>query len=127
MHWYFDVFRKYAVFAGRARRSEYWYFSLFNFLVMFVLYLIGAALSGGDRSGPAFIPYFIYVLAALLPSIGVGVRRMHDIGKSGWWLLLALIPFIGGIVILVFACTDSQPGPNEYGPNPKELITAPIV
>lgn len=106
--------KKYAVFSGRASRKEYWMFFLFNliisFAIGFVLGFIGGVLGIGTAlSEPASV---IYALAVLVPSIAVGVRRMHDIGRSGWWILF---PFVN----LVFLCLDSQPNENEYGPNPK--------
>lgn len=114
MRWYLEVMRKYAVFSGRARRKEYWMFVLFNILISFVLGfatgLIGAILG----KGPALLGTvnLIYSLALLVPSIAVGVRRMHDTGRSGWWLLFP-------VVNLVLLCFDSEPDENEYGPNPK--------
>jgi uncharacterized membrane protein YhaH (DUF805 family) len=115
VNWYLEVMRKYAVFDGRARRKEYWMFFLFNILIAFAIGftfgVIGATLGlGTTLSKPVGI---IYNLAVLIPGIAVGVRRMHDIGRSGWWILLP-------IVNLVFACRNSQPGENEYGSNPKE-------
>jgi len=109
-----QVMKKYAVFSGRARRKEYWMFFLFNciiaFVIGFVMGFIGALLGiGATLSNLVSV---IYSLAVLVPGIAVGVRRMHDIGRSGWWILF---PFVN----LVFLCLDSQPGDNEYGPNPK--------
>jgi uncharacterized membrane protein YhaH (DUF805 family) len=112
MNWYIDVLKKYAVFDGRARRTEYWMFALFNLIVALVLSLI-------DRVTGHQILGTLYLLAVLLPSIGVGIRRLHDTGRSGWWLLLGFIPLIGAIVLIVFMVQDSQPGTNQYGPNPK--------
>ncbi|HTS25967.1 MAG TPA: DUF805 domain-containing protein [Bryobacteraceae bacterium] len=112
MNWYVDVLKKYAEFKGRARRKEYWMFALFNIIISFVIGFVAgllASLAGVPALGQLSL---LYSLAILVPSIAVGVRRMHDTGHSGWWLLCP-------IVNLVFACTDSQPGPNEYGPNPK--------
>jgi uncharacterized membrane protein YhaH (DUF805 family) len=103
---------KYATFNGRARRSEYWWFGLFQGLLSIVLTIIGSVI-GFKYLGN------IASLALLAPGLGVSVRRMHDIGKSGWWLLISLIPLVGWIVIIVFAVTDSNPGPNQYGPSPK--------
>lgn len=113
MEWYVKVIRNYAGFQGRARRTEYWMFVLFNFIASFILELI-------DRIAH-IAPFLtgIYALAVLLPSLAVAVRRLHDIGKSGWWLLIGLIPVIGDIILFVFACLDSQPFENQYGPNPK--------
>jgi uncharacterized membrane protein YhaH (DUF805 family) len=131
MDWYLMVWRKYAEFDGRSRRSEYWMFVLFNSLVtlgLCVLAGVGFAFMREDGAVVAvlFIPLGIYVLAAIIPSVSVAVRRFHDVGKSGWMLLLLIvlgaIPLLGLIaagVQLVFLCTDSDPGINQYGPNPK--------
>lgn len=109
-NWYLDVLKKYAVFSGRARRKEYWMFALFNFLILlligFILGLLGAPAAMGDGVSA------IYNLAILVPAIAVGVRRMHDTGRSGWWLLLP-------IANLVFLCQGSQPDTNQYGPVPR--------
>jgi uncharacterized membrane protein YhaH (DUF805 family) len=115
MKWYLAVLKKYAVFSGRARRSEYWFFFLFNFLIALVLGLIDEAVGFSLFS-------LIYGLAVFVPGIAVSVRRLHDTGRSGWWLLLLLIPIVGPIVILIFMVLDSQPGDNLYGPNPKEAV-----
>lgn len=115
------VFSKYATFEGRARRSEYWYFMLFVFCVNFIIRIL--AMIAGDNNMLATIVgavSAIFALAILVPQIAVGVRRLHDIGRSGWFYLIGLIPFIGWIFMLVWFCTDSQPGDNQYGPNPKE-------
>ncbi len=108
-----SVFSQYVGFKGRARRSEYWYFVLFNFLVSFVLSFLGNLVEVLK-----FLPG-IWSLAVLLPGLAVCVRRLHDIGKTGWLLLLALIPIVGEIILIVWFCKDSQPGDNQYGPNPK--------
>lgn len=110
-----SVLGQYAGFEGRARRSEYWFFSLFFFLVLFVV----AILDGVIGTFPLL--YLLVALGLILPSIAVGVRRLHDTGKSGLFYLLALVPF-GGIALLVFFCMDSQPA-NQYGPSPKQPIT----
>ncbi len=118
MDWYLEVLKKYAVFSGRARRKEYWMFTLINLIISVVLMIIDAALGLSDkgRMGPLRA---VYTLAVLIPGIAVSVRRLHDIGRSGWWLLIGLIPCVGGIVLLVFMIQEGQPEPNEYGPNPK--------
>lgn len=125
MNWYLKVLRQYVDFKGRARRKEYWTFVLFN-----ILFGIGCAILDGGLGlsfdenlyyGPI---YGLYSLVMFLPSLAVGVRRLHDIGKSGWMLLIVLIPIIGVIWLLVLLVTDSQPGENAYGPNPKEEIVA---
>ena len=132
MNWYLEVLKKYAVFDGRSRRKEYWFFVLFNILVSMVILMIGGVLVaiGGHADDPATIGpklaliyglYALYSLAVLLPGLGVSIRRLHDTGRSGWLLLLAFVPFVGGIILLVFMFQDSQPGPNQYGPNPKGI------
>ena len=103
-------FSKYADFSGRARRREYWYFTLFNMIVSCVL----AILLGEDSSLDA-----AYSLVTLIPGLAVSWRRMHDIGKSGLWNLIAFVPVVGWIFMLIWNCRDSQPGYNDYGPNPK--------
>ncbi|MDO6568841.1 DUF805 domain-containing protein [Alteromonas sp. 1_MG-2023] len=116
MNWYLEVFRKYAVFSGRARRQEYWMFFLFNMIISFVLGFVEGLLGGPGVIG------MLYSLAVLIPSIAVSVRRLHDTGRSGWWLLLVFLPLIGALILLVFMVLDGNEGSNEYGPNPKELI-----
>jgi len=120
MHWYTSVLKKYAVFSGRATRKEYWMFVLFNILIAIALAIVEGilgAVSGTNQS----ILSVIYSLAVLLPSLGVAVRRLHDTGRTGWWLLLGFIPLIGSIIVIVFLCEDSEPSTNDYGPNPKEM------
>ena len=107
MNEYLYVLKNYALFQGRARRKEHWMFFLFSLIVTLVLGLVGGLVH-------ASIISTIYSLAVLVPSIAVGVRRMHDTDHSGWWLLLP-------IVNLVFACTDGTPGPNRFGENPKGI------
>ncbi|MNI51531.1 Inner membrane protein YhaI [compost metagenome] len=113
MQWYLKVLQNYVGFQGRARRTEYWMFFLFNFIIGIVLGILGAIIGLGNGLN------YLYSLAILLPSLAVGVRRLHDTGKSGLWLLIALVPFVGAIVLLVFMCLDSEEGTNQYGPNPK--------
>ena len=115
--WYMQVLKKYADFSGRARRKEYWFFVLWYLIITIILAIIDAVL--GLRIGNAGVLQSLYALALLIPSLAVGARRLHDIGRTGWWLLIGLIPVIGWIVLLVFFFTDSQPGNNEYGPSPK--------
>ncbi|MFM1887044.1 MAG: hypothetical protein RL026_2201 [Pseudomonadota bacterium] len=105
---------KYVEFNGRARRSEYWYFTLFNFVVSMIAGFIDGIL-GLDIG----IVGGLTGLALLLPGIAVSMRRLHDIGKSGWWLLLALIPIVGWIILIVFACQPGTSGGNAYGDDPK--------
>lgn len=119
MDWYLMALKKYAEFQGRAQRKEYWMFTLFNFLAMVLLGSVGALLGGGGEGGLGDVLQGLYGLGVLVPGIAVTVRRLHDIGKSGWWGLVALIPLIGSLILIYFAVKDSQPETNEYGPNPK--------
>jgi uncharacterized membrane protein YhaH (DUF805 family) len=112
MSWYLEVWRKFAVFEGRARRMEYWMFALVGSVVGFILALIDNELGGKFLST-------LYDLAVFIPSLAVSVRRLHDTNRSGWWLLIGLVPLVGAIVLLVFFLSDSDPGENQYGPNPK--------
>ena len=120
MNWYLEVLKKYAVFSGRARRKEYWYFSLFNLLISIVLAVIDGMTGTLIAEANIGLLGGIYALAILIPFLAVSVRRLHDTDRSGWWLLIALIPLIGAIVIIVFWAQDSQPGENQYGSNPKD-------
>lgn len=120
MNWFIEVIKKYAVFNGRARRKEYWFYVLFYVIFALIIGVIDATIFGaGPETGTGPLG-MIYVLALFLPSLGVAVRRLHDTGRTGWWMLLVLIPLIGPIVLLVFFVLDSTPGQNQYGPNPKE-------
>lgn len=114
-----SVFGQYATFTGRARRSEYWYFTLFNFLVSLAISLLSALILRGEGS-LSFLSG-IWALATFVPSLAVSIRRLHDTGKSGWYCLISLIPLVGTIILIVFLATDSQPGTNQYGPNPKGM------
>lgn len=116
MNYYIQALKKYATFSGRSQRKEYWMFCLFNALIGTILAIIDIALNikyGGNI-------VLLYSLAIAIPSIAVAVRRLHDTGRSGWWIFLGMIPIIGSIVLLIFMTQDSQPGANKYGPNPKE-------
>ncbi len=123
MHWYIKVIKQYVNFSGRARRAEYWYFVLFNFLISlglgFILGFVDALL--GNNSSGINILSLIYSLVVFLPALSVSIRRLHDTGRSGWWLLIGLIPLIGTIVLIVFFAQDSEPGENKYGKNPKGM------
>lgn len=127
MNYYMDVLRKYFVFSGRARRKEYWMFFLFNLLATIVLVFIDSAIGMYSAENGLGLLSGLYSLAVLIPSISVGVRRLHDTGKSGWWMLIALVPFIGSIVLLVFFVLDSDPGSNQYGPNPKSVGPGSVI
>ncbi len=103
INWYIGVWKNFFGFEGRAGRSEFWYFVLVNFIVSLLFNVISATLG------------MIYSLAVLIPSIALGIRRMHDIGKSGWWLLIALIPIIGFFVLIFFYVQPSEEGENRFG------------
>ena len=118
MEWYLKVVRdNYANFSGRARRAEYWYYALFNFLIAIGLSILDGVLGTNGVIG------FIYGLAVFIPGIAVGARRLHDTGRSGWWQLILLVPLIGAIVLLVFYVQESSFDRNEYGPSPKKAPT----
>ncbi|KMM63189.1 membrane protein [Bacillus glycinifermentans] len=138
MKWYWKGLKNYANFEGRARRKEYWMFHLFNGIISFLLLILSLIIVGlfiaellGEGSYQAgyvvgygggllaYILILIYQLAVFVPSLAVNVRRLHDIGKSGWWILIGLIPFAGAIILLIFYCQDSETTDNQYGPNPK--------
>lgn len=120
MKWYLKAISQYTDFSGRARRSEYWYFILFNVLFAVVAVFIDAIL-GTLLSGGTGIIYLLYVLFSFIPGLSVAVRRLHDIGKSGWMYFIVLIPIIGPIWLLVLLFSDSQAGENKWGANPKEM------
>lgn len=133
------MFKNYAKFKGRSRRSEYWYAELANLLIVLAVFLLIVVLGGvgvmlpttyGDSysdsglifmgiSGIIWFLLVIYAIALIVPRLALMIRRLHDTGKSGWYLFLSLVPFVGGIIMLVFMATDSQPGFNQYGKNPK--------
>ena len=130
---YASMFKKYAKFKGRSRRKEYWLAWLMNMIITLVMMVIMYApiisdivnygeptMDSAAGAGIIIIALvlYIYVLALMIPSIAMTVRRLHDIGKSGWFCLIAFIPF-GGIILFVFECMDGNPGPNRYGPDPK--------
>ena len=113
MSWYMQALKKYAVFAGRARRKEFWMFFLVYVVIVVVLSIVEWMIGlPGILSG-------IYSLALLIPSIAVTVRRLHDTGRTGWWWWIGFVPVIGIIVLLVFMALEGEPGQNRYGPDPK--------
>ncbi len=138
--------KKYATFSGRASRSEYWWYSLFCFIVAMVCLAAGlalgalfggaAAMQGGDSAldlGVAgfgigfligYLILLIFALATLVPSIAVTMRRLHDSGRSGWWYLISFVPYVGGIVLFIFMLLEGQPGENKYGPAPESPAPA---
>ncbi|RQS73449.1 DUF805 domain-containing protein [Burkholderia sp. Bp8963] len=114
-----SVFNQYATFEGRARRAEYWYFALLTSLVSIACQVIAAV--AREASSVALLLAIVALLASLallVPSLAVTVRRLHDTGRSGWFLLIAFIPLIGGIILLVWMCARGNAGPNRFGPDP---------
>ena len=128
MHWYLGVLKKYAVFSGRARRAEFWYFVLFSTIISIVLAILDGFMSGSIGATPEDVPWDpmgdiltnIYNLAILIPSIAVSTRRLHDVDKSGWWQLLHFVVLIGSIVLLVWMVKSGTHGPNRFGEDPKQ-------
>jgi uncharacterized membrane protein YhaH (DUF805 family) len=132
MSWFLLAWQKAADFSGRSRRKEYWYFHLFNSLVVFALMLFGlvfdwAIFGEGHKGGIVFFLFVLYGVPCIVPSLSVTIRRLHDIGKSGWWYFIAFVPLIGGIILFVFNLLDSEPYANEWGLDPKasERVTVP--
>lgn len=111
-----SALRQYATFSGRARRSEYWWFALFHVAAVFAGSMVDAMLGVSPETG---LFGTLALLALILPNLAVTARRLHDTGRSGWWMLIAFVPLAGGIAMLVFTLSDSTPGPNQYGPSPK--------
>lgn len=143
MEWMLMPLRRYAQFTGRSRRKEYWMFFLFVIIAVIVLSILDSVLGlggGMDRQaefgdGAAAASFnasggvltLIFYLAILIPSIAVAIRRLHDTDRSGWWILIGLIPLIGAIVLIVFYCTDGTRGPNRFGPDPKADTAADLA
>jgi uncharacterized membrane protein YhaH (DUF805 family) len=120
MNWYLEAVKnKYAMFDGRAHRQEFWYFMLFYLLIYIALSVVDQVTGAFNEQTGTGLFSGIYTLAMLVPSLAVGARRLHDTGRSGWWQLLSLIPVLGVLVLIFFFVQDSQPGDNQYGPNPK--------
>ena len=132
-----SVFRQYATFDGRARRSEYWYFVLFNILIYALMLIVStlilstgvAGRSSGmnaamGRMSLLYILYGIYSLAIIIPGLALLCRRLHDIGRAGTYMLFAFIPFVGLIFLLIWVLQEGEPGPNRYGPDPKSSAAA---
>lgn len=122
MSWFLKAMKQYADFKGRAQRAEYWYFTLFYLILycgaMAMDHALGTTSRHKDGMG---LLTFLFFLAMSVPGFAVGVRRMHDTGRSGWWIWISLVPLIGAFIYVYFAAQDSSPGDNAYGPNPKGL------
>jgi len=127
MSWFMTALKNYAVFSGRSRRSEYWYFGLF-YLIFYAVFAVLDGITGtfDFRSGIGLFTG-ILTLALLIPSMAVSVRRLHDTGRSGWWLLIGIIPLIGAIILIVWLAKDGELGANRFGPNPKEGTSARVA
>ena len=126
MNWYLKVLKQYADFKGRARRKEYWMFYLMHIIVVGVLCFLLIFMSDGldsaeEPSGLGLTVLGLYILATLIPTIAVTVRRLHDTNRSGWWYLITIIPYIGKFVLLIFTCMESYNGMNQWGENPKGI------
>lgn len=120
MEWYLKVIRdNYVNFEGRARRTEYWMFYLFHVIIIFALAFLMGLSAESDVSFVFLILLIIYALGTFLPSLAVTVRRLHDTNKSGWFYLISFIPYIGGLILLIFMVIDGDTGTNNYGPDPK--------
>jgi len=120
MKWYFQALRKYAVFAGRAGRKEFWTFGLIQVLIFFALKRIDFLIGTVDHDSGVGLVSAVYELATLLPVIAVAVRRLHDTNRSGWWYFIIFIPVFGIVQLLIFAAQGSQMGENRYGPDPRK-------
>ena len=131
MEWYIKVLKQYAEFEGRARRKEYWMFTLIHFLIIMALQTVMVMLGGMNPESSMGLVILsllsLYSLGVFIPSLAVAIRRLHDTGRSGWWLLIGFVPIIGAIVLIVFMVQDSQPGANQYGENPKGVESAAIA
>jgi uncharacterized membrane protein YhaH (DUF805 family) len=123
MKWYFHALRKYAVFAGRARRREYWTFELWNTLILVALFVIDIKVSASGHND-ATVLAGLYFLGTALPSFAGLVRRLHDTNHSGWWIFISMVPLVGQFILLSFLIKDGDPGLNLFGPNPK---TEPVA
>lgn len=124
MEYYISCLKNYAKFSGRARRKEYWMFALINGLICLILNIpvFVATIMGLDSLSSIFYAvYFIYCLAVAIPGLAVAVRRLHDVGKSGWMYLVCFIPIIGWLLILYYDVKEGDMGANQYGPNPKHF------
>lgn len=122
MNWYVQVLKNYATFTGRARRKEFWMFALFNAIIItlgYALVAIVAIAGSGTLTAIVYALLGLYGLAVVIPGLAVTIRRLHDTGKSGWWIFITFVPLVGQIWLIVLLATDSQLCDNQYGPNPK--------
>lgn len=124
MRWYLAVIKDYAVFDGRAGRSEYWMFFLVNLLIAIALAVLDGVIGTFDMFAGMGLLGLLYTLAVLLPGIGVTIRRLHDTGRAGWWILVGFIPLVGGIILLILMVLEGTDGDNAYGPPPRRTPPA---
>lgn len=120
MNYYTNVLKKYAVFTGRAGRKEFWMFVLINSIIAFALYGLGMAID-------TQVLYYLYALAVFIPGIAVGTRRLHDTDRSGWWQFIAFIPFVGGIILIVFFVQKGMSSANQYGSALDGAVAQPVA
>ena len=119
MSWYLMALRKYATFSGRAQRKEFWFFLATYLLLLFLLAVLDGMLGFFDEDGDVGLLSGLFALSMVLPWLAVCARRLHDTGRSGWWMLVSFVPLVGSLVLLVVLVQDGQPQPNAHGPNPK--------
>lgn len=119
MNYYFACWAKAFDFSSRARRSEYWFFALFNIIFSFLFGLVVGFVVAPASPELAGIVNIAYQIAVIFPALSVSVRRLHDTDHSGWWLLIILLPLVGALILLLWMVREGTPGPNKYGPNPK--------
>ncbi len=122
MDWFVEGVKQYAVFRGRARRKAYWWFFLIYMLLSAALAVVDAIIGKYDSATGVGLLSGLFGLATFLPALGLTVRRLHDTDRSGWWLLVSLVPFIGAIVLIVFAASIGTRGDNRYGPDPLTVV-----
>jgi uncharacterized membrane protein YhaH (DUF805 family) len=131
MSWFILAWQRATDFSGRSRRKEYWYFSLFNCIVLLFLLLFAIPFSANEK--PSMLPLGLlaaYSLVIMVPGLAVTIRRLHDIGKSGWWYFIAFVPIVGGLILFVFTLLDSEPYANQWGLDPKaseRTVTPPYA
>ncbi|MGH1359804.1 MAG: DUF805 domain-containing protein [Burkholderiaceae bacterium] len=118
MNSYMQFWQRALDFSGRTRRRDYWLAMLVHIVIMMLLAYIGGGIDESGEYSPGILGS-LYVLASLVPAIAIGIRRFHDTGRSGWWMLIGFIPFIGGLIVLIFMLIAGQPDENQYGPSPK--------
>lgn len=123
MNYYLEGLQRYFDFGGRATRTQFWMFVLFHIGILLAVSTIDNLLGLDDATGSRIF-LRLYILASLIPGIAIAIRRLHDTNRSGWWLLISLVPVIGGIWLLILYIQDSYPTDNQYGPNPKAPTAA---